>query len=144
MSKTATKTRRAVEPVKPEGGALAPIDTAPSSYKVKKKVTIPTLKFPPGSRICFKITTPIKEGRALKESRAGNPTNKMGPAQVMEIMSPEGELRQLVVATVFRSELDDNYPDEGYVGKWFVVKKLPIAEGKRYSTFEIDEIEDPT
>ncbi len=143
MAKSKAVARRTAKTTE-EATALAPIDNVPEGFRVKKKVTVPTLKFPAGSRICIKILSPIREGRALTESRTGNPTNKMGPAQVMQVCNADGEVAQLVVAKVLQSELQENYPNDDYVDRWFVIRKVAAVGDKRYSTFEIDEIEDPT
>ena len=121
----------------------APVKMLPAhGIKLKKRVTIPTLKFPDESEIVFIAGSPIRQGKEIKEGRGGKP--KMAPAMVMEIGSPTGEVMMLVCGTILQNELESAYPNHSYVGKWFYVKKHAKAPGKDYNTYTIQEIENPT
>ena len=66
----------------------------------------------------------------------------MKPATVAEVINLEtGEHANLICNTVLESNLTETYPGEGYVGKQFKIIQYEKAEGKRYKTFEITEIE---
>lgn len=125
--------------------ALAAILAAP---KVVKRVTIPVLSLPenkPAKFVC-KFVESAREGKEPKEGSKGV---RMGKAwiSIIDVINGETmelERRSLVMAEVLRSELNDNYPDGDYAGKWFLLEKIPPRDGKRYSTWGILEIEDPT
>lgn len=120
--------------------------------KIIKKVTIPTLTFPDGATLICRFETVIREGRELVQGRRGPP--KMKPADVAVIYHPKAGARQLVTGTVLKNELEAAYPNGGFVGKWFLISKFaPKAEKVEefrksgmtaYSTYSIDEIENPT
>lgn len=105
-------------------------------FKVKKRVTVPVLRFGAGTSIVCQITEKIHQSEVEDSD--------MDPANVAQIKSPSGEYRVLIVGEVLRSELDRAYPKDGYVNLWFHITKLPAREGKRYADYAISEIDDPT
>lgn len=113
------------------------------SVIVKKQVTVPTLPWPDDSTIVFTPIDAIRQGKELKGTRGGKAN--FGPAKVMTIKAPDGTLRQLIVGAVLEGELTENYPENGYVNRWFMAKKIaPNAEKQqRYATYQIAEIEPP-
>jgi hypothetical protein len=46
----------------------------------------------------------------------------------------------IVADTVLKNELRAAYPNDGYISKEFQIKKISPQGGKRYATFEIDEV----
>lgn len=128
-----------------QNGKLVVVKTDPSfltnnaDFKVKRQVTVPVLQFAPGQTIVFAVKS------AIKQSNVSD--GKMGPAQVCEVVAPNGSLRLLVVGKVLQGALTNGYPNDGYVGKWFAVTKLAerkrSAQGLEYSDYGVAEIEPP-
>ena len=107
-----------------------------------RQVTLPVLKFEAGQRIVFKAISEIHPGKEMSEGRAGK--TKMEPADLLKVQSAGGAQRVLIVSAVLKSELMENYPDHGYVGRWFACQKFAPAGEKKYATFHIIELADPT
>lgn len=104
------------------------------SVRIKKRISIPVLSFQAGDTIFCQFSEAIRVSEVKDDTFST-------PARVAEIVSLEGEVRILIVGEVLNSELDRAYPDQGYVGLWFSITKLPPREGKRYSDYAIAEIE---
>ena len=68
----------------------------------------------------------------------GEPTKKAVPHLLNVINLCTGEAARIVCATAFRTELEAEYPDNGYVGKDFKIRK--IKTDKNYSLWSIIEI----
>ena len=61
--------------------------------------------------------------------------------EVADVMNLEtGELQVLIVNTVLGSELKKAYPEDGYVGRLFGVRRARSDIDKRYKQYEIIEI----
>ena len=146
----AKKNETAHEAVNPETGevteaqgtALAP---SASEFAVSKEVAqgfkrvrtlaVPVLPFPDGAVIQCRILSKAEEGRAVE-----NGTIKQA-ARLIEIESRTGQKRKLIANKVLERELASGYPDDGYVGKVFLIERLAPKAGKRYPTYLIEEIE---
>ncbi|MGH7743753.1 MAG: hypothetical protein ACREQ5_02900 [Candidatus Dormibacteria bacterium] len=78
-----------------------------------------------------------------------NPPNtpedkRKAPATLANVINLEdGSVCQIIVNAVVKSVLNDEYPNDGYVGKCFAITKRGRAQGKQYNPFDIEEIEDP-
>ena len=67
---------------------------------------------------------------------------KEKPATVMPVCDVEtGEAMNLLVPSVMQSALEETYPDNEYVGKTFMVCKMPKRPGKRYFDIKLVEVE---
>jgi hypothetical protein len=119
------------EALPPDQAFLAPA----AAYVIRRRITVPVLPFPVGAVYVFRILEAIHLS-AVEDT-------KYGPAHVCMVESPSGEVRVLIANTVLQSELDRAFPDDGYVGAWFEVTKMPRREGKNYADFSIVEIEPP-
>jgi hypothetical protein len=122
----------------PEPHDVAPPDPAFATdvvYKVRKRVTVPVLPFPVGA------TYVLRPLEAIRQSEVED--SRYGPARVCEVEAPNGEVRILIAGEVLHTALNRAYPNNGYVGAWFQVTKLPPREGKRYADYAITEIEPP-
>lgn len=112
--------------------------------KVIKRVTIPLLSWPNDTTLVCQILDKIKEGKEIKGERGGKAV--MGKAQLTNIMAPDYHTRkQLIVNTVLAAIFEEEYPKDAYIGKWFQMSKFAPNEtkGKRYATFEVNEIAPP-
>lgn len=112
------------------------------SYKRVKNLTLDILKFVEQEPRHVKITAPMHVG---KEQKAGDDGKKREPAILASCINLEdGTECQIIVSAVVRSTLNDEYPNDSYVGKCFeIVKKTRVA-GKQYFPYGVVEIEDPS
>lgn len=112
--------------------------------KVIKHVTLPTLKLVEGTPVYVKILDPIFEGKTQLSKDPKEAPKR--PPQIFNVVNLEsGEQMQMVAGTVVQREILDNYPDDKYVKKCFmIVKGKKKGSGDRgYFTYSIAEIEDP-
>lgn len=115
-------------------------------FKVKKHVTVPVLKIPDnGAPIYVRVNEAIhtakdNTGRMPATPKEGEVKRK--PPQLMQVTNLEtGEIAQIVAGTVLESELKENYPGDGYVGKCFEIKKFKASGTKAYALYQVAEIE---
>ena len=110
--------------------------------KLRRRVTIPVLPFQNGMTIICRILDAIHDG---KEVKVGSRGPKMGKARLVTIEATTGMQRTLVVGTVLEAELEENYPNDTYVGAWFAITKIApnVQREKDYATYEIIEIDPP-
>lgn len=113
--------------------------------KIIKHVTMPTLKLVPGTPAYVKITDPIFDGKPSKKKEGE--TEEKKPPKILNVINLEtGEAMQLVCGTVVVSEILDNYKEDAYVGKCFMIEKgnkVDAGGGRGYFTYKISEIEEP-
>lgn len=115
-------------------------------FKRKRLLTRPTLKFQEGIPIYVKIEAPMFIGRDIVGRAPQSETaKKKEPATIANVIDLSvGEEAQIVCATIVKSTLTEEYPNDGYVGKCFAMTKMPKDSGKDYNKYKIEEIEDPT
>lgn len=117
--------------------ANAPAPSAPA-FKIKGHVVLPLLKWTDNVSKYLKITGPIHVGKEIQEKGA---TKKKEPAHLMEVIDLEtGEAGEVIVATVLRGILTENFPDETYIGRGFRIMQRKIP-GKDYNGFDVDELD---
>jgi hypothetical protein len=122
-------------------------------FEIVRHVTLPQIKLPDdGSALYLRFEKAIETARqleAMKTRRSKNATTEstetpLPPPQVAEVTNLQtGELGQFIVNAVLESNLNESYPDEGYVKKCFSIKQLSLKKGRggySYKTFEILEI----
>lgn len=108
-------------------------------YKSVKKVTLPLVKFAVGVPVAVEFLSEIFEGKEIKGTRDGA---TMDPADLANVINLEtGEEAQIIVATVLKGILDDNYPKGAYVKKQFLLTKGEKQKGKRYFPYIVEEIQ---
>lgn len=109
--------------------------------KRKKLLTRPVLKWEVGKPRFIKIETAMHIGKEMKE-KAGE--KKKEPATLANVIDlSTGDLAQIIVNAVLKSVLNEEYPNDTYVGLCFSVTKQARVQGKQYDPFSIEEIEDP-
>jgi hypothetical protein len=107
--------------------------------KVKKVLTLPMLKLVKDMPVYVKITEKFFIGKAIDD--------KKEPATIANVVCLDTkEGAQIIVPSVLKSTLTEAYPDDGYVGKCFMITKTSAAgdAGKAYAKFSISELEDDT
>lgn len=122
-----------------------------AEFDVVRQVTIPVLKWQAGLSIVCQVTSPFKLGKDISS------VTKMLPPHltVAKILTQRGNtaLRTLIIGAVLKEELEGQYPNESYVGRWFTMRKLAREKfinqlgemtEKRYSLYQVLEITDPT
>lgn len=115
----------------------AKANTVPK-FKVKKLVTLPLWKWKNDQTKYLRFDSAIFEGKELtvKEGRADEK-----PAHLANVTDLEtGEQCQIIIGFVLESTMNDEYPDNAYVGKTFAITQHRDS-GKKYNTYSIAEIE---
>jgi hypothetical protein len=111
------------------------------AFKKVRNLTLDILKFVENEPRNVKIVGPIHLG---KEQKDKDPTKKRDPAHLAPCIDLDtGAECQIIVAAVVLSVLNDEYPNEAYVGKCFEITKKSRVEGKQYFPYGVQEIEDP-
>jgi hypothetical protein len=149
--KAATRAPRTVaetEHVNPATGEIQPGVIAPnpnfdpSRFTVKKSVTLPFLKVFDGKPYFWRFLDAVKIGKDISKPMAGadGKAKKMDPAHIARIFDHElGREMEVIIGAVLKGILDEDYEDDGYVGKTFRIVRFS-PEGKRYKTFEVAEL----
>lgn len=92
-----------------------------------------------GQTIFVQITGKPYVGKPLANAGTGP---KMEPATLVEATNLQtGELGLIIVNKVLEGVLDEQFPNETYVGKNFGITMKDGPEGKRYKTFIVFELE---
>lgn len=113
----------------------------PFSLAVKTKLTKAVIKFEKDVPVYVKIVGAMHAGKQIKGT---GDKQSMEPATLCDVVNLEsGEEMQLIVSTLVKSILDDNYPGDTYVGKGFQITKHNKREGKRYFDYSVDEVSLP-
>jgi hypothetical protein len=113
--------------------------------KRKKLLTRPVFKLEIDKVRYFKIESPMHIGKDIKSRTPVDESKKKEPATLCDVTDlTNGELGQLIANTIIKGTLEENYPNESYVGLCFSIMKQKRQEGKQYDKFAIEEIEDPT
>ncbi|MHB1097898.1 MAG: hypothetical protein ACYC3F_17200 [Gemmatimonadaceae bacterium] len=108
------------------------------SFKVKKHVTLPLFKWENNTPYYYRFDGPIAQGKPIKE-KAGE--SKKEPAFLASVTNlATGEQGEIILGTVLRGILEDDYPEAAYVGKCFELVQKRIT-GKNYNSYGVTEIE---
>jgi hypothetical protein len=110
--------------------------------KVKKVLTRPTFK------LVVDVPTFIRAEDAMfvgtvRKRRDGTAPDKEPPTLLNCTNLETGEQGQIILNTIVKQTLEEEYPSAAYVGKCFQITKQKRKEGKQYDPFNIVEIEDP-
>lgn len=125
-----------VKSVKTSEAVNKSTDNQVGEFVRSKAVVVPSYSFKKRTSGFFLATAPIK----VKEH-----TNEKGEVKTTPIMRitdlETGEECDMIVPTLLVSELNENYPDNGYVGKKFEVSvSADPKEGKLYKTVQLWEL----
>lgn len=112
-----------------------------TQFKRVKNLTLDVLKFVEGEARHVKITAAMHIG---KEQKADTDGKKREPAVLANCINlDDGAECQIIVSAVVKSTLNDEYPNDGYVGRCFAITKKSRVQGKQYFPYGVEEIEDP-
>ena len=104
--------------------------------KVIKRVTQLLLKPLLDEPVYVKFLEPIFTGKKVEADK--------DPAKLANIINlVDGSECQIIISAVVQANMEDEYPDSGYVSKCFSLTKHKKASGKSYNPYTILEIEDP-
>ena len=148
MAKSSAKAKKTeiVESVEQENLPAVSAAFDLGNFEVAAMVTLPTFKIKDNEVFVFQADGTIYEGKKLKGDKAtdddGNPRKPVFLMPVTKINPESGETLkgQIVVGAVLKENLEEKYPDAGYVGKIFGVQKLGLKEGKRYKEYNVVEL----
>jgi len=109
-------------------------------FKRTRIIAQPLWKWLPDEPKFMEIKQAIFLGKDIKQVKGGK---KMEPAHLMGVVNMEtGENMQVIVGTVLKSTLEEDFPDETYVGKCFeIIQNKGTRAYKTYSIYEIEMIE---
>jgi hypothetical protein len=113
-------------------------------FKIKTHVTKAMLKMTIGEPVYVKIISPIVASTYKGKVQLDEKGEARKPAEVCDVIDLQGDADTpltLIANKVMQSELDNNYPNNKYVGKRFKITKGPKPTGKAYNTFAIAELE---
>jgi hypothetical protein len=112
------------------------------SYKRVKNLTLDILKFSENEPRAVKITAAMHIGKDQKADAEGK---KREPAVLASCINlDDGAECQIIISAVVKSVLTDEYPNDTYVGKCFLITKKTRVAGKQYFPYSVEEIEDPS
>jgi hypothetical protein len=113
----------------------------PFEVKKVKAVTLPLLKQQDDAPLYILVNSKIEEGKEIKQKKG---ETVMEPAKIMKVVDlTTGQECEIIANTVLRSTFEENYPDDGFVGKAFEIIRHAKSNGKRYHTYSVTEIENP-
>lgn len=133
---------------------------ATPKFVIKKHVTLPLLKlndsgvpiyaFFTGAIFKAKVNE-VEQKAYVKNLAAWEASDKSeaaptqpNPPELAHVIDMEsGEVAQIIVNAILKTELIDTYPNGTYVGKGFEIKKFKPTGGKRYAMIQIAEVEVP-
>lgn len=112
-----------------------------TAFKRKKVLTRPVLKLVQDEPVYVKLLGAMHLGKELKEK---GDDKKKEPATLIDVINlVTGEEAQIIASAVIKSVLEDNYPNNTYVGLCFEMTKRARQQGKQYNPIHIEEIEEP-
>ena len=121
------------------------------SYTVKQVLTLPFLTMVQGQEYAIKILAPFTDGKPKVNKKTGeilvneegNPQKSADKARISlyaeDTSIPPKDFETIILA-VLRSRIEQNFPNQGYVGKCFLVKNLGKPAGGKAMDFYLAEI----
>lgn len=109
-------------------------------FKVKRVVTAPLLQQKPGTTVYVQFLAAFFLAKEVKGDTKKEPPHI---GRVRNLLDPDPNAEyDYIIPAVLRAEMDENFPEAGYVGKKFQVQKSPEpVAGKRYHAFSVIELE---
>lgn len=118
-----------------------------ASYKIVKRVNLPTLKHESGETVCIRIDDPIRiETNTQRETVKvdGKDTEIVREVELSVVRVTELSSMQpfeYVCNAMTADNIHSAYPNDEYVGRSFAIQKLGTVAGKRYKETNVVEIE---
>lgn len=105
-------------------------------FEVVRHVSVPMLEVPAGAMFIARMVDKMRVLKPLDGVKPEFPGDHIAST----IEATTGAVRLFTWSSVFKSEMERDYPNDSYVGKWFQITKLPKKRGKRYFAFAISEV----
>ena len=116
----------------------------PITFKRKKLLTRPQVKMKAGDSIYLRIEQPMFIGTNIKARKGKEGDEKKEPPTVIwGVDLQTGEQVQMLANAVLKSILEEEYKENSYVGKCFLIEKKEKEPGRDYFAFHVEEVEDP-
>lgn len=117
---------------------------AASPFKVIKQVSVNLLKIRAGMTVYVHVTGAMHVAKRLKKESAEDAKKEL-PTLLPVINLETGEVQEIIVGSVLKDLLDDEYPKNAYVGRGFQIavkeqKDAKAGGGRRYNTYDVAEI----
>lgn len=115
-------------------------------FEVVGLVNVPTLKHESGATVAFEILMRIVAGtndveRPVVIDGVKTVVTEQVPINVVRVRSLNDGLEYEYVLNAIAADcLINGYPENGYVGKFFAIRKGDVVPGKRYKEVEVIEI----
>lgn len=118
--------------------AVAARTGAPAGFTSKRRIVLPTVNLRVGEPRLVVFATPMRVSDYVDPSAKEG--EKQKPATVAECGDPStGEQFLLLVPKVLEENIRRAYSGDDYIGRCFLVEKLPKRPGKRYFDFRVEE-----
>lgn len=109
-------------------------------FSKKKVVTVPVLKLMPGVAVYIKVEQVMEVSKQVKQKEVGGKI--MDPATIMHCTNLENDEECIVIiGKALEGSLNDNYPNDSYVGKSFEILNSGKLGDKKYNTYSVTEVE---
>lgn len=105
-----------------------------ATFKKVKNVTLPLIKLENKTAYYLRFDGAMHQGKTVDD--------KKEPPIMAEVTNMEtGEQGQIIMGQVLRENLNEVYPGDGYVGKIFEIVKTAPEGARKYSLWNIAEVE---
>lgn len=134
LAETGTVAQEALSAAAPAVSGFVP--------KIAKILTLPLLKLVEGTPVYVKFTGKTFVGKKIAEETGK--VAKEPPIMANVINLATGELVQIMLGSVLQGILKDEYPDDSYVGKGFVIQLTEKKRGRNggnYNTYKVAELD---
>lgn len=115
------------------------------TFTVKKILTLPLLKLEAGKPVYVQFQGPIFTGKKLTNAAATDAEKAKLPPEMANVVNLEtGELCQIMLGKVLHDLINEEYPQQSYVGKGFMLElteKKRGRNGNNYNTYKLAEVE---
>ena len=116
---------------------------APFVPKVLGRITLPFRSWEVGECKYLKFLTAAFVGKAIESKRGSEGVQRPANlARVLDLLS--SDVCEVIVGDVLLGILCEAFPEHKYVGHAFEIIKEDAPKGKRYKTYRVTEIEDPS
>jgi hypothetical protein len=104
------------------------------AFKIKKHVTLPLFKLDSTPRY-LRFEGAVYIGKVVED--------KKEPPHLAKVTDMEtGEMGEVILGTVLLGNLNEHYPEDKYVGKIFCLTKTSPEGSRKYSLYNITEVEE--
>lgn len=113
--------------------------------EIARILTLPLLKMKPETGpVYIKFTAPFFVGKQIKED--DEKKKKEPPIMANVVNLSTGEMVQIMLGTVLQGILNDDYPEDDYVNRAFMLQLMEQKRGRsggNYNTYKVAELKYP-